>query len=540
MKRIHIITLLFALFSAGFAGCNLDRFPETAMAEKDFWNPQSEDEFKYAVNQLYVLLGHRWGDTRADDLFRNNYPDDISAGTRKVPAKSDDWSNPYKMVFWANRIIEHAPEHGTTASQIDRFVAEAYFFRAYAYYQLVCKFGGVPILVNTAGDIDDSILYGPRASREEVMTRIYTDLNLAARELPLPSALADGEFGRISRTAAQAFKARAALYEGTRRKFHGEEQAEPHLKIAYEAADSVIQSGEHTLYTKGTQPYKDLFEYTGEEASEHVLVKLYGYQETQLLTHNYPYQIAVNYGVSRNFLNLYLNDTGLPFEDDPSLQLTYNDYFDGRDPRLAETALRRGVNTYQFGPFVPYAQSRTGFGIRKYVRNDGMTDQPSTLDYPLLRYAEVLLTYAEARFEHDGIISDEDLNRTVNALRDRVGMAHLTNEFVTSNHLDMRTELRRERSVELALEGLRYDDLIRWKEAEIRLPQDVLGARVIAGEWGSVSPGSLEDKLTAQNVLIVEEGTSRFFDPKKDYLYPIPSNDIAQSRGNVEQNPNWK
>lgn len=264
--------------------------------------------------------------------------------------------------------------------------------------------------------------------------------------MPLPSALADGEFGRISRTAAQAFKARAALYEGTRRKFHGEEQAEPHLKIAYEAADSVIQSGEHTLYTKGTQPYKDLFEYTGEEASEHVLVKLYGYQETQLLTHNYPYQMAVNYGVSRNFLNLYLNDTGLPFEDDPSLQLTYNDYFDGRDPRLAETALRRGVNTYQFGPFVPYAQSRTGFGIRKYVRNDGVTDQPSTLDYPLLRYAEVLLTYAEARFEHDGIISDEDLNRTVNALRDRVGMAHLTNEFVTSNHLDMRTELRRERS----------------------------------------------------------------------------------------------
>lgn len=103
----------------------------------------------------------------------------------------------------------------------------------------------------------------------------------------------------------------------------------------------MIQSGEHTLYTKGTQPYKDLFEYTGEEASEHILVKLYGYQETQLLTHNYPYQIAVNYGVSRNFLNLYLNDTGLPFEDDPSLQLTYNDYFDGRDPRLAETALRR-------------------------------------------------------------------------------------------------------------------------------------------------------------------------------------------------------
>lgn len=116
MKRIHIITLLFALFSAGFAGCNLDRFPETAMAEKDLRNPQSEDEFKYAVNQLYVLLGHRWGDTRADDLFRNNYPDDISAGTRKVPAKSDDWSNPYKMVFLGQ------PHHRTRAgARYDRF-----------------------------------------------------------------------------------------------------------------------------------------------------------------------------------------------------------------------------------------------------------------------------------------------------------------------------------------------------------------------------------------------------------------------------------
>ena len=545
MKRIIRNFLFSMLLVFGSAGCNLDRFPETAMAEKDFWNPRSEDEFEYAANQLYALLGHRWGDTRADDLFRNNYPDDISAGTRKVPARSDDWTVPYKTVFWANRIIEHAPARGTTASQIDRYVAEAHFFRACAYYQLVCKFGGVPILTRTPGDIDDPILFGPRATREEVMELIYTELNRAARDLPLPSSLAgengvSKEFGRITRTAALAFKARAALYEGTRRKFHGVDDGREHLLIACEAADSVIGYNEHALYTKGPQPYKDLFEYTGEEASEHILVKLYGYRETQLLTHNYPYQYAVNYGVSRNFLNLYLRDSGLPFVDDPELQLTYNDYFDGRDPRLAQTFLRRGETTYQFGAFVPYAQSRTGFGIRKWVRNDGVTDQPSTLDYALLRYAEVLVTYAEARFEYDGAISDDDLDRTVNLLRDRAGMPHLTNAFVAENGLDMRTELRRERAVELALEGLRYDDLIRWKEAERLLPQDILGARFVAGEWGGTSLGSLEDKLTPQQVLVVEEGGSRFFDPAKDYLYPVPSNDIAQSRGAVVQNPNWK
>lgn len=534
MKRT---TILLTLLTTVMAGCNLDRYPETEMAERNFWNFTSEQDFEYAANYLYARQPNTWADMRGDDLRRRNYPNDVSAGTRKVPATSSDWTDPYKMIFAANRIIEHAPETGATANDIDRYVAEARFFRASAYLSLVTKYGGVPILVNTAQDIDDPILYGPRASREEVMARIYRDLDDAAPELPLPSELAKTEYGRITRTAAWGLKARAALYEGTRRKFHGEDDGAEHLKLAVAAADSVMSSNEHVLFTGGAEPYKTLFDYAGEGAPEHIWVKLYGYPDTQIATHNVPYQYAVNYAVTRNFMNLYLQDNGEPYVDSPDMLRTFNDYFDGRDPRMAQTCLMRGVQNYQLGAYVPTVD---GFRVRKWVRNDGESDQPSTLDFTLMRYAEVLLIYAEARFEYAGEITDAELDKTVNLLRDRVGMPHLTNGFAAEHGLDMRTELRRERSVELALEGGRYDDLIRWKQAEELLPVALLGGKFIAGEYGSTSTGSMEERLTDDDLIILEEADSRFFDPKRDYLYPIPSNDIAQSRGAVEQNPYWK
>ena len=255
-----------------------------------------------------------------------------------------------------------------------------------------------------------------------------------------------------------------------------------------------------------------------------------------------PFEKAFRAGCA-TVMTAYGSIDGTPFTAAADYAVkSFAEEMEGRDLRLEQTV--RGRNFLWDGKTAVADiknLSLTGYQVIKYTLDESKYDggAKNINSIPLIRYAEVLLNYAEAKAEL-GTLTQEDINLSVKRLRDRVGMAHLTNEFVTSNHLDMRTELRRERSVELALEGLRYDDLIRWKEAEIRLPQDVLGARFIAGEWGSVSPGSLEDKLTAQNVLIVEEGTSRFFDPKKDYLYPIPSNDIAQSRGNVEQNPNWK
>jgi hypothetical protein len=163
----------------------------------------------------------------------------------------------------------------------------------------------------------------------------------------------------------------------------------------------------------------------------------------------------------------------------------------------------------------------------------------ATTDRILIRYAEVLLIYAEAKFELNGSISDADLNLSINLLRTRVGFApKLTNAFVTTNNLSMRDEIRRERTVELALEGFRYDDLMRWKLAEALLPQNLLGAKFIASEWVGTNGNSLN--LNSDQVLITEPVTSRHFRPERDYLYPVPIHEITTSGGNVVQNPNWQ
>lgn len=539
-KTIHKISVLCACLSL-FSACDLDVFPETSLSEPLFW--KSESDFKNAANQLYSLLGHRFGDTRADDLYRNAVPDDISSGTWIVPATSADWTNPYKSIFAANRIIENAPAEESATGEINRFVAEARFFRAYNYHLLVCKYGDVPYMDHTAGDIDDPVLYLPRTPRAEITRKIYADLEWAAKYLPKPSKLDAKQYGRVTWSAAKALKARVALYEGTRAKFHGYGTPEEDLKIAYETAWEIMETKEHTLYKKGSTPYKDLFVYEGEGAgnTENIFVKVYGFPDNLLVTHNYAYQYFANFGVTRNFLNLYLTDEGLPYQDNPANEVTYNDYMDARDPRLVQTMARRGELFYHNYNFTPYEQSKTGFGTHKFVIRTGEQDQPSTLDCPLIRYAEVLLIYAEAKFEHDGSISDDDLELTVNQLRGRVGFGvKLTNDFVTEHQLDMRTEIRRERSVELALEGFRYDDLIRWKTAEEVLPQELYGAKFIQGEWGSKTEETLDENLSPDKLIIVQQKSGRFFNPERDYLYPIPTNDIAQSKQVIVQNPNWK
>jgi hypothetical protein len=154
----------------------------------------------------------------------------------------------------------------------------------------------------------------------------------------------------------------------------------------------------------------------------------------------------------------------------------------------------------------------------------------------LIRYAEVLLNYAEAAFELEDAISDADLDMSINVLRDRVGVAHLSNSFAAENGLNIREEIRRERRSELGMEGFRYDDLLRWKTAETELPKEVLGVRLFAAEYPGVDPAGIN--LTADSIVIAEPASKRNFDPSKHYLWPLPLNQIALNP-NLEQNPNW-
>jgi len=322
MKARIIRYFLFSAIVTLVSSCDMNEFPETSRTDKEYWN--TEVDFKYAANQLYALLSPNFVDTRGDDLFRNNYPDDISAGTRKVPAESGDWSNPFKVIFLANKIIENMPENAL--GSIDRYVAEARFFRAYNYHMLVRKYGDMVWIDKTPVNINDPILYQPRLPRETIIQHIYSDLNYAIDKLPSYSSMGDTEYGRISKSAAMALKARVALYEGTYLKFHSKGDPSEHLKIAYETAGLIMDSKEHKLFDVGANSYKALFEYEGEGTSntENIFVKLYGTEENKQFTHNYPYTLCVNHGLTRNFLNLYLKSDGMPFIDEPETENTYN------------------------------------------------------------------------------------------------------------------------------------------------------------------------------------------------------------------------
>ena len=195
-----------------------------------------------------------------------------------------------------------------------------------------------------------------------------------------------------------------------------------------------------------------------------------------------------------------------------------------------------------------------GYSLKKgFDLAQWSTNSKEWTDWMAIRYAEVLISYAEALYEYNGSITDAQLDMTVNALRDRVGMpAKLSNSFAAANGLDMLEEIRRERTVEFIDENKRYDDIIRWKIAEKVLPVDIIGALCVVDEATQGKYDELKGKLTVSgqlqgkqrygtqdNIYVIELAENRRFDVNKDYLYPVPLYEISQSGGAVTQNPGW-
>jgi hypothetical protein len=204
---------------------------------------------------------------------------------------------------------------------------------------------------------------------------------------------------------------------------------------------------------------------------------------------------------------------------------------------MSDTFMKRGDPMMTTKPVFDVANlvfNKTGFMFRKTANIDDWNTQASLIDRPLLRYAEVLLTYAEAKYELENALSDADLDLTVNRLRQRGGVAPLTNAFAQANGLDLREEIRRERRVELAQEGFRYWDLIRWKTAETELPKPVLGNYFFRDEFGT----AVKVNLTPDNYILVQDASFRKFRADRDYLWPIPINELALNPS-LNQNPNW-
>lgn len=539
------------------AGCSqdLDLVPPSTISDGSFWKVSSD--FEKAANSFYFSLGsHANGGLDQDsDIAVGAGPNDVSAGNVVVPQSSGTYNGNYAMIRAANRLLENYEKAIDIQDESARYAGEARFFRARAYFGLVSTFGDVPLITRVL-DLDSEELDAPRAPRADVVVFALDDLDWAVDNLPLESELSANEKGRVTKGAALALKSRIALFEGTWSKYHlGGLGATQYLTEAIDAAEQLIASAEYDLYDDmGLQSYRNLFLEPGVNSSESILGRRYNVNLNAF--HNTTrWMLTAFNSPTKNLVDLYVCTDGLPIDKSTSFQ-GYDEMdseFENRDPRLSQTVFVPGTTFNNLGAdevIIPQigggnnGPTKSGYRTYKFV-SDNITSQLGQCFYDFLeyRYGEILLNLAEALYERDGSISDTDLNRTINKLRDRVGITHLTNNLVSGNDLDMLTEIRRERTVELAFEGFRLNDLRRWKEAENALPLDLKGVKFVGSEFETTPPNDgltpgVDIEVDANGFIVADSGQSRKFEARQ-YLFPLPLDQILLN-SNLQQNTGWK
>ena len=592
-KTFKYIAILFATLVFNSCERDLNLFPLTQISEDTFFN--NENDFKIFTNQFYGSLpgfGLSSRDNFADIGNAGGHP---VSNSNYIEAQGDGWGaawgGNYATIRNTTYLIERVQEleAGDLKNQVLVYEGEARFFRAMAYFNLLKDYGGVPIVDKVLQLSDEDVIYGARNSREEVVNFILNDLDLAIAS-PLGSLGGGINFGRITQDAALAFKARVALFSGTWSKYHGSGgDSNNYLSQAVSAAQQVINNGNHQLFDRrdvlGDDSYRYFFVLETDKQSNPAGLGKTDQTEVILANkfntadRNSGY-ISVNSGnlsPSKKMADMFLDNTGLPithpssvfqgygFSIDPGTGIPTNFEYIDRDPRMKNDFIEPFS---QFWYHIPYDRdfsssdllntgafndgfwtSATGYLVHKFIPE---TPGPVGIDYPVIRFAEVLLIYAEALFERDGSISDSDLDISINQLRDRVGMPHLTNGFVAANSLDMQTEIRRERTVELYLEGFRFDDLRRWKTAQAEMSQDFKSTKFLGTPFetpfdvfnpmtGAIT--NIDNSLKGYNGYdadgfgILDAADAREFEDK-NYLFPLPLLQLTLN-ANLEQNPGW-
>ena len=561
MKKINQHTTFLqwkctVLLLAVLWGCtkDLDLNPREEIAEKSFW--KSPDQFKMATNEYYETLLPKHDTDQLDsdsDLAHQGGPNDVSTGTNIVQDEDATWNISYRELRQINTMLTRAAEYKGDKSEIAVSVAEGKFFRAFAYFQLVVRFGDVPYFDRPLTGVKDELLKKPRTRRDTVITNILKDLDEAAKALPLQSALAAADIGRVTKGAAQALKARIALFEATWAKYHGTPgNVNQLLDQSIAAARAVIESGEYDLYTHAAAPeesYLRSYLLAGNDSPEQILARRYASDPGRAHTFGFNLSFGNSIEGTKKLADMYVCTDGLPVTksgmfygyDTPTSE------YENRDLRMSNTfmipfsAHAHGSNPDGFPINFPNPTILPGYRIRKFVSDDQACWSFQCTEFKhILKYSEVLLNLAEALYEKNSSISDSDLEGTVNLLRTRGGVAKLTNQLVTDNELNMLEEIRRERTVELAFDNFRLNDLKRWKTAVSELNEDIKGVNIGSGAWNELIPelSFFPLQLDDEGFKIVEHGATRQF-AERNYLFPLPARQIQLSQRVLIQNPGW-
>ncbi|MDY4249478.1 RagB/SusD family nutrient uptake outer membrane protein [Bacteroides pyogenes] len=575
MKRYSCIgVLLMGLFISSSCSDFLDKYPQDSVTNETYW--KNEEQLRAALYPCYNAFDYetliKWAESTAETVMWGN----ITSGLSKVSGGKHTytdgfpftsyWRNAYEYIYICNNFLDNYNTAKVDQSVKDIYAAEVKVIRAFEYFMLTTFFGDVP-WVDHVITADEA--YVPRNPREQVIDYVLADLDWAAQKLPAERQLGRN-VGRIDRWGALAMKARVALQN-------------ERYEVAKATCEEIIKNSPYGLYD-----YAKLYQDEGDveinpSNNESIIYSLY---IKDVRMHNTSREICapvdyVRFMASKTLVDAYLcidgkpAKTGLEYYKNDNVVTSdlytypekhYADYFKNRDPRMKMTLYTPGdkwpggddgdpdidkinliFNLPRFASLSGNnrngANSYTGFYFKKYsvMSMTGVNKVHNNLN--VIRFPEILLTYAEALYKLNGTLTQSEIDNTVNKLRDRVGMHRMNLDELKRWNMDLWTELKRERRIEMTFDGMRYADIIRWKEGELRFGRAITGPSEIVclndlgknpypdtglDEFGDV----IHEKSTA-------EGGVRYFDPKKHYLWPVPYEERVKNPL-LGQNPGWE
>ena len=574
------------------AACDLEQSPVSATNQKSVFSSE-------AGLQLYT------------NSFTNTWPspgavyvgDDVSdylavrgASSYLLPTYTANnqggWS--WTALRNINYFIESNVDPAVPEVVRNHYTGLARFSRALFYYDKVKTYGAVPWIDHPIAITDTAGLFAGRDSREVVMGHVLEDLNYAIANIRTVTSASRTE---VTQDVARAFKSRIALFEGTFRKYHAAGlanglggSANQWLTEAASAAQQVVDGGRYSLNTSAGSlgAYRSLF--SSETPPTNEVMLMYVMDVNLAVRHdaNWRYTSAttgVGASFTRDFINTYLMADGTSFTDRPGYDtLSFMTEVKGRDPRLAQTIRLGDFKRLNAGTLVPspaaFAVSLTGYQPIKWTVDDIGLDAGAnnTNDIPIIRYGEVLLNLAEAKAEL-GTMTDGDWQKTIGALRARAGITgglttrptradpYLQSVYFPGIGDPTILEVRRERGIELSLEGLRWDDLMRWKRGDL-LARPWRGMYTIANKYYDLNEDGIPDVyfhtgtvptpaiagVIYHNIVAgnssqrsLQNGTSGLLQwqinivrvwSDKLYLRPIAASDLVVN-SKLGQNPGW-
>ena len=586
--NLNILSAGLLLATAvSFSSCDdfLTRDPQDTVTDvPSFWNNEENLRTSFLDYYTYFFPGYRSGWNRADNFAETNVADWTDDNAQEVATlftkvapttDADNWN--FEKIRNMNLLLSRIQSSSLGEEAKNHWSGVARLFRAMEYAKLVQKFGDVPYYDAVVGSTDNEQLYRARDPRTTVMDKVNEDLAFACANIRVN----DGTKGlTVNRAVAQGFASRIMLFEGTWQKYHANNTAKAaeYLKAAKDYAAALMQTNAYSI----APSYKSLT--TSEDLAGNPEIIMYrSYVENVVMHSLMSFQNTEmeKSSPSRSFVDAFLTKNGLPIHQAGNTDYKGKEYakeIQNRDPRLAdnideESGLRLN------GVAAVYAAS--GYYANRYVNKDlinkpGGMSSTNTTDAPVMKLNEVMLNYIEAAAELADLgqytLTQADFDKTINAIRDRQStqMPHLTlaGNALKVNGVEINDpdrdatvkpiiwEIRRERRVELAYEGLRFNDLRRWGKLEYadmtKNKKLNMGAWINKADYPENAEALAKITLCDENGNIVT-GNEGYIMPitevakmrvmaDKDYLYPIPVDQITmyETHGfKLTQNPGW-